>query len=240
MEHCRRSSLALAARVATVFYFICCSVVLPLGVVAGGVALLHMKTASTYPAGDKTVRFKRGDDVYYNTAALLKWRNRLMIAGAVGAPVLLIAGGVMLPLRVAARMQAKLRQPNGDQRPSAIARTMAETAAAPPRKRRFIAPRFRTRSLVYAVLGAATVAVLIIAYSGYVHVPRGEQIRLGISAVQKGMTEQEVDAIMGGPPDERQRGNDAYNIYERKIWRHGEREGHVMFTNGRVVLKTSR
>ena len=31
----------------------------------------------------------------------------------------------------------------------------------------------------------------------------------------------------------------AYTVYERKIWRHGDSEGHVGFNNGRVQFKSS-
>ena len=249
-EQAEGTRLARAARGATVFYFVCCALVLPVGVAAGVVGLIHLNTASAHPGGDKTAGFRLGDDDYFNTPGLLAWRNRLLLAGAVGSGVLIAAGATMLPLRLAARTQARRRRrpaelpPNRSEaapRPHLPEPGRVEEARVGAAGSRTRVPAFmkRKRPVAYGVLATMIVVGLAVTHFAYLRTPRGEQIRLGISAIEYGMTEQQVDALMPGPPDERQRGND-FNVYELKVWRHGTAEGRVGFKNGRVQFKTSR
>ncbi len=100
------SSLKRAARIATICYVICCSVVLPLGLATGVVGGIHLFTATKVAKGEKTAEFKQGNTILYNTPKLLVWRNRLLVAGATGTAILLTTGGVTFLLRRAANRPA--------------------------------------------------------------------------------------------------------------------------------------
>jgi hypothetical protein len=95
-----------AARVATIFYFLVCSLVLPAGVVNAVLSEIQIRTCIEQPAGYRTAPFQQGTKTYFTSPRLLAWSSLLRLVFAFGVFLLLASGVVMLLLRRAAKLPA--------------------------------------------------------------------------------------------------------------------------------------